>query len=119
MTEAVESFFGWIKERHNIYLSRAAGSPPPWTSDPILSKYKFTNPFRENDRVTVWMRKHWTNQQDTRPFHQATPPHINPFCPIRKTHAIPERVPTGPGFASFAGFPVAKKQQKFHSKRFV
>lgn len=70
MTEAVESFFGWIKERHNIYLSRAAGNPPPWTSDPILSKYKFTNPFRENDRVTVWMRKHWTNEQDTRPHEE-------------------------------------------------
>lgn len=68
MTEAVESFFGWIKERHNIYLSRAAGNPAPWTSDPILQKYKFTNPFRENDRVTVWMRKNWTNLEDTRPY---------------------------------------------------
>ena len=40
MTEAVESFFGWIKERHNIYLSRAAGNPAPWTSDFVyISKF--------------------------------------------------------------------------------
>jgi len=70
MTETVESFFGWIKERHNIYLSRAAGNPPPWTEDPILANYKFTNPFRENDRVTVWMRQNWTNLQDTRPHEE-------------------------------------------------
>jgi hypothetical protein len=65
--EAVERFFGWINERHAIYQSRAAGNPPPWTDDPILSQYKFTNPFRENDRVTVWMRENWTKPNDNRP----------------------------------------------------
>jgi len=70
MTEAIESFFGWIKERHQIYLNRAAGNPPPWTADPILANYKFTNPFRENDRVTVWMRENWTNLKDRRPAEQ-------------------------------------------------
>lgn len=64
--EAVERFFGWINERHAIYQRRAAGEPPPWTDDPILSEYKFTNPFRENDRVTVWMRENWTKPHDDR-----------------------------------------------------
>jgi hypothetical protein len=59
-TEAVESFFGWINERHAIYQRRLNGQPAPWTEDPILREYKFTNPFRENDRVTVWMRNNWT-----------------------------------------------------------
>jgi hypothetical protein len=66
-SEAVERFFGWIKERHSIYQHRAGGDPPPWTEDPILQEYKFTNPFRENDRVTVWMRKNWTAPNDKRP----------------------------------------------------
>jgi len=66
-TEAVESFFGWINERHAIYQRRAAGSPPPWTADRILRDYKFTNPFRENDRVTVWMRENWTKPHNNRP----------------------------------------------------
>ncbi|MAG59257.1 hypothetical protein CMO96_00485 [Candidatus Woesebacteria bacterium] len=65
--EAVESFFGWIDERHSIYKRRVAGEPPPWTTDPILQEYKFTNPFRENDRVTVWMRENWTSPNDERP----------------------------------------------------
>jgi hypothetical protein len=58
--EAVESFFGWINERHAIYQRRVNKETAPWTEDPILREYKFTNPFRENDRVTVWMRKNWT-----------------------------------------------------------
>tara|TARA_R110002012_G_scaffold238730_2_gene412520 strand:+ start:8736 stop:9638 length:903 start_codon:yes stop_codon:yes gene_type:complete len=66
-TEAVERFFGWIAERHRIYQARAAGNPAPWTNDPIFNEYKFTNPFRENDRVTIWMRENWTSVNDHRP----------------------------------------------------
>ena len=68
--EAIESFFNWINERHAIYLRRLEGSSPPWTADPILQKYKFTNPFRENDRVTIWMRKYWTNEEDKSPHEE-------------------------------------------------
>jgi hypothetical protein len=50
--------FDWINERHAIYLRRAAGEPRPWTTDPVLNEYKFTNVFRELDRVTVWVREH-------------------------------------------------------------
>lgn len=58
--ENVERFFYWINERHRIYLSKAAGNPPPWTSDVILQKYKFTNAFRELDKTTIWMRENLT-----------------------------------------------------------
>jgi hypothetical protein len=51
-------FFAFARERHQIYLRRAAGSPPPWTQDPILRAHKFTNVFREHDRTTVWFRTH-------------------------------------------------------------
>jgi len=66
-TEAVESYFGWINERHSIYQRRVANKNPPWTEDRILQDYKFTNPFRENDKVTVWMRENWTKPNDNRP----------------------------------------------------
>jgi hypothetical protein len=56
----VERFYNWIHERHNIYLRRVANQPPPWSDDPIFREYKFTNPFRENDRTTIWMRENWT-----------------------------------------------------------
>lgn len=58
--KAPESLFWyWISERHSIYLKRQAGRPKPWTLDPILTDYKFTNPFRENDRGTVWLRENF------------------------------------------------------------
>lgn len=54
----VPSFFYWINERHAIYLKKAAGKPKPWTRDPILQRYKFTNVFRQLDRGTVWLTEH-------------------------------------------------------------
>lgn len=49
---SVEQFFGWINERHGIYLRKTAGVPAPWTDDRIFQRYKFTNAFRELDRGT-------------------------------------------------------------------
>lgn len=54
----VERFLYWIRERHQIYLRRKIGKPKPWTDDEILQRYFFTNPYRENDRVTVWFREY-------------------------------------------------------------
>ena len=56
--EGVERFFAFARERHQIYLRRQAGMERPWTRDPILQKYRFTNVFRELDKTTVWFRKH-------------------------------------------------------------
>jgi hypothetical protein len=53
------TFWYWICERHEIFLRRQRGEPKPWTTDPIFQNYKFTNPFRENDRGTVWLREHF------------------------------------------------------------
>jgi hypothetical protein len=47
----------FMQERHKIYLAKTAGKPPPWTKDPILREYKFTNVYREIDRVTIWIRE--------------------------------------------------------------
>jgi hypothetical protein len=50
-------FFEFARKRHQIYLDRAAGLPKPWTQDPILATYRFTNVYRELDRTTVWFRE--------------------------------------------------------------
>lgn len=47
----------WIKERHSIYTKRLAGKPKPWTDDEILQNFFFCNPYRENDKVTTWLRE--------------------------------------------------------------
>lgn len=50
---------GYCRERHAIYERRAAGEPPPWTNDSVLRQWRFTNVYRELDRVTTWLRVRW------------------------------------------------------------
>ena len=42
-------------ERHQIYLRRVIGQPHPWTSNQVLSNYKFTNAFRAADRISQYL----------------------------------------------------------------
>ena len=57
--EMLQRYFDFCIERHGIYVRRFIHKEePPWTDDEILRKYKFTNVYRELDRVTIWIRKH-------------------------------------------------------------
>ena len=42
----------FASKRQRIYLRRLSGEAAPWTDDPILSAYRFTNAFRAADRVS-------------------------------------------------------------------
>ena len=69
-------FWYWVNERHRIFVARAAGRPRPWTEDPILQTYKFTNVFRQLDRGTVWLTErfvqpHWDGDQALLVFNVA------------------------------------------------
>lgn len=55
--DPMDRFMYWIIERHSIYLKREAGKPKPWSIDPIFQTIFFTNPYRENDKVTKWFRE--------------------------------------------------------------
>jgi hypothetical protein len=49
----------WITERYSIHLRKdVRGLPKPWTSDPILQKYRFCNVRREQDRESRWLIEH-------------------------------------------------------------
>jgi hypothetical protein len=52
------SFLHFVSERESIRVKRAQGLPAPWTDDPILHKYKFTNIRRKDDRVSKWVIEH-------------------------------------------------------------
>ena len=65
---SIDLFWHWIAERHSIYLKRSLGDPKPWTDDPILQRYKFTNVFRELDAGTRWMRENLTEPNRDRPW---------------------------------------------------
>lgn len=59
----VFDFYKFMKKREQIRLNRFAGKPWPWTKDPILQEYKFTNVKRLHDRTTQrykdWYEEHW------------------------------------------------------------
>jgi len=38
--------------RQAVFHLRAAGEPPPWTTDPVISSWKFTNVYRSADRTS-------------------------------------------------------------------
>jgi hypothetical protein len=49
----------FVLEREAIRIKKGAGQPPPWTDDPILQEWSFTNVHREHDRTTIWVRENW------------------------------------------------------------
>lgn len=52
----LHEFFITLYERQRIWKRRFIEKRPrPWTDDPILSDYKFTNVYRELDRNSQWM----------------------------------------------------------------
>jgi len=53
------ALFNFIQEREAIHRRRAAGQPAPWTDNPILDEWSFTNVRREHDRVTRWVALNW------------------------------------------------------------
>lgn len=66
-------YWYFASERQRIFEQRTAGLPGPWTSDPILQRYKFCNVFRAADRVSQYMIKdicyhHEANTDEDRLF---------------------------------------------------
>ena len=53
--ENINLFWQYIIKRYNIYLKRINNESYPWTDDPILLKWKFTNVFREDDPGTIYV----------------------------------------------------------------
>jgi alpha-glutamyl/putrescinyl thymine pyrophosphorylase clade 1 len=54
-TEVFDTYWHFAAARHETYLRRLAGAAPPWTDDPILKGYRFTNAYRAADRVSQFL----------------------------------------------------------------
>lgn len=50
-------YWYFASERQKIFFRRLRGEPFPWTTDPILSTYRFTNAYRASDRVSQYLIK--------------------------------------------------------------
>lgn len=57
-TKVFDTYWQFAYERQQMFFKRLRGESLPWTSDPILSKYRFTNVYRASDRVSQYLIKH-------------------------------------------------------------
>ena len=56
-----KDFYEFMVKRETLRLRKETPEPYPWTDDPILQEYKFTNVKREHDKTTRWF---WENVLD-------------------------------------------------------
>lgn len=54
-TVVYETYWRFAAERQAIFFKRIEGALFPWTVDPILKRYKFTNAYRASDRVSQYL----------------------------------------------------------------
>lgn len=57
-TPVYESYWHFAAQRQGILYQRLSGMQPPWTEDPILQRYRFTNAYRAADRVSQYLIRH-------------------------------------------------------------
>ncbi|WP_405284449.1 nucleotide kinase domain-containing protein [Gaopeijia maritima] len=50
-----DSYWRFAARRQEVYLARLRGTAAPWTPDPILGAYRFTNAYRAADRVSQYL----------------------------------------------------------------
>lgn len=64
-TDVLQSYWFVAAERQRMYHRRLRAQPSPWTRDPILSVYRFTNAYRAADRVSQdLIRVQYAGSQD-------------------------------------------------------
>lgn len=50
-----DTYWRFAAERQEIFFRRLEGRAGPWTTDPILGEFKFTNAYRASDRVSQYL----------------------------------------------------------------
>ncbi|MCW9708848.1 nucleotide kinase domain-containing protein [Fodinibius salsisoli] len=56
-TEVYNTYWRFAAKRQRLFFKKISKKYPPWTDDPILNKYKFTNAYRASDRVSQYLIK--------------------------------------------------------------
>lgn len=54
----MDTYWRFAHERQQVYFRRFQDSVGPWTSDPIIGQYRFTNAYRAADRVSQYLIRH-------------------------------------------------------------
>ena len=66
-TEVFDTYWCFAARRQQVYEARLRGEAPPWTTDPILASYRFTNCYRAADRVSQYLIKNVIYSHDQEP----------------------------------------------------
>lgn len=66
-TKVFETYWRFAAERQAIFFRRFTGNSSPWTDDPILREFKFTNVYRASDRVSQYLIRHVIYEGDQSP----------------------------------------------------
>lgn len=64
VTPVFDTYWRFAVERQNVFFRRLEGRPAPWTGDPVISSYKFTNAYRASDRVSQYLIRHVIYRSD-------------------------------------------------------
>lgn len=62
-----DTYWRFATERQRIFFRRLESQAPPWSDDPILQRYKFTNAYRASDRVSQFLIRKVIYQGDMAP----------------------------------------------------
>jgi hypothetical protein len=54
-TPVFDTYWRFAEARQSVYMARLRGEPAPWTTDVVLSQYRFTNCYRAADRVSQYL----------------------------------------------------------------
>lgn len=63
-TPVYDVYWKFAYERQNVFFNRLLGEHNPWTSDPVIEKYKFTNTYRVLDRVSQFLMSNIISQDE-------------------------------------------------------
>lgn len=65
-SKVFDSYWKFAARRQEAFFARIEGTGEPWSDDPIIQEYKFTNAYRASDRVSQYLIKnviydgHWS-----------------------------------------------------------
>lgn len=54
-TVVFDTYWRFAAERQAMLFRRLSGSPPPWTEDQTLQRFRFTNAYRASDRTSQYL----------------------------------------------------------------
>ncbi len=66
-TQVFDTYWRFAAKRQEIFFARVNECKPPWTTDPILTRFRFTNAYRASDRVSQYLIRNVIYQGDQSP----------------------------------------------------